>query len=190
MFQIRVQGRNEGEVLTTAELLAAAAMAEGMRAVASAASRAESPVSICTIDGAAATAAAEEPRAVADALIVQDPSELRHMDVFAWLHPEAYVLVNSTCGFGDLGISERIERFCRDRALIVPAARLDLGLHEGLVRSASMVGGFAALSRVVSLGSVVSAIRDRIPESLAWACEEAAVAAYEFVRAAKEALAA
>jgi pyruvate ferredoxin oxidoreductase gamma subunit len=127
---------------------------------------------------------------MADGLIVQDLSELRHLDVFERLNPAAYVLVNSTHGFGDLGVSEYIERFCRDRALIVPAARLSLGLHDDLVRSACLVGGFAALSRVVSLGSVVSAIRDTMPKSAAWAGEEVAQAAYEFVRTVRQALAA
>jgi pyruvate ferredoxin oxidoreductase gamma subunit len=93
------------------------------------------------------------------------------------------VLVNSTRGFGDLGVGERIEWFCRDRALIVPAPRLGLGRRDGLERSAAMVGGFAVLSRVVSLDSVMSAIRDRMPESVAWAGEETAGTAYEFVRA-------
>jgi pyruvate ferredoxin oxidoreductase gamma subunit len=190
MFQIRVQGRDDQEVLTTAELLAAAAVAQGRRAVASIAAVAGSAVSLCIVDGPAAMAAGDRPSVLADALIVQDPGELRHADVLAQLLPEAYVLVNSTCGFGDLGVGEAVERFCRDRVLIVPAERLDLGLPDGHVRSAIMAGGFAALSRAVCLDSVVRAIRDRMPGSAAWASEETAVAAYEFVRAAKEALAA
>jgi len=185
MFQVRVQGRYDKEVRTTAELLAAAARAEGRRAVASAASAAGPAVSLCTIDGPAT-----EPAAAADGLILQDAGELRRRDVFARLSQEAYVLVNSACGFGDLGVSDRIERFCRDRVLIVPAARFDLGLHQSLTRSASMLGGFAALSRVVSLDSVASAIREKMPESVGWACEEAAEAAYDFVLAEKQALAA
>jgi pyruvate ferredoxin oxidoreductase gamma subunit len=190
MFRVRVRGDDSQEVLTTAELLAAAAVTEGRRAVASAVPVAGSAAALCIIDGPAAIAAGERPPAVADALIVQDPAELGHVGVFANLIPEAYVLVNSTHGFGDLGVGEAVRRFCRDRALIVPAERLDLGLPDGRVRSAIMAGGFAALSRVVGIDGVVCAIRDRMPESAAWASEETAVAAYEFVRAEREALAA
>lgn len=68
---------------------------------------------------------------------------------------------------------------------------MDVGLHGSLIRSASMVGGFAALSGVVSLDGAVSAIEGMVVPGLArWACAEATGAAYEFVRAEKDALAA
>ena len=184
MFITRVQGKKSHEVLWTAELLAAAAAAEGRPA---AAVLAAPGVSLCTIDGRATAGAGPPP--AADALIVQDPAELSRADIFARLSPEAYLLVNSTCGFGDLGVGERVERFCRDRALILPVARLQMSLRDVAVRSSGLVGGFAALSRAVSLDSVISAI-DRMPDSPAWACAEAAMAGYEFVRAEREALAA
>jgi pyruvate ferredoxin oxidoreductase gamma subunit len=194
MFQIRVRGHDGREVLTTAELLAAAAVAEGRRAVASvvsaAGTAAPSATSLCIIDGPAAIAVGEPAGAMADALIVLDPGGLGRAGVFAHLLPEAYLLVNSTCGFGDLGVGRAVERFCRDRTLIVPAERLDLGLPDGRVLSAIMAGGFAALSRAVGLDGVVRAIRSRMAGSTAWASEETAAAAYEFVRAEKEALAA
>jgi hypothetical protein len=72
-------------------------------------------------------------------------------------------------------VGERVERFCRDRALILPAARLQLGLHDVVVRSSGLVGGFAALSRVVSLDSVISATA-QVPGSPAWARAEVAAA--------------
>lgn len=62
------------------------------------------------------------------------------------------------------GVGDRVARFCLDRALILPVARLELGLHDAVIRS-STVGGFAALGRVVSLNSVVSAIQDGEPGS-------------------------
>ncbi len=183
MFTTRVQGRNSREALATAELLAAAAAAEGRQAAVTVAA---SGASLCTIDGRAACAG---PPPLADALIVQDPGEVARADVFARLSPEAYVLVNSTCGFGDLGVSDRVQRFCRDRTLILPVARLEPGLPDGMI-SGSLLGGFAALCRVVSLDSVVSAIQDRMPERPARACAGAAAAAHAFVRAEREALAA
>ncbi len=187
MFSTRVQGNSAEEVRGIAELLAAAARAEGRQAAASVTSGDGRAVSVCVIDGAMPRA--EEQRPI-DALIVHDPAELRRADVFGRLHSEAYLLVNAACGFGDLGVAERVERFCRDRALILPAARLGPGALDGLVRCASMVGGFAALSRVVRLDSVVAAIQDKVPASSARACVQAAESAYWFVRIEKEALAA
>ncbi len=188
MFRIRVQGRRGGEVLATAGLLAAAVTTEGRRAAVAAAAMDGPAVALCTADGWAA-ASVDGPPPVADALIVADPSELGRPDIFARLSPEAYLLVNSTCGFGDLGVSDRVERFYRDRALVLPAARLDLGRHDGLIRSAALLGGFAALSRMVSLDGVIAAVQDRMPQSAAWAGVEAAGAGYDFVRAARQALA-
>jgi len=183
MFVTRVQGKKSHEVLWAAELLAAAAAAEGRPA---AAVLAAPGVSLCTIDGGVAAEDGLPP--IADALIVQDPAELGRDDIFAGLSPEAYLLVNSTCGFGDLGAGERVARFFRDRALILPAERLQPGLHDVAVRSSGLLGGFAALSRIVSLDSIISAV-DRMPGHPAWACAEAAMAGYEFVRAEREALA-
>jgi len=184
MFVTRFQGQKSHEVLWAAELLAAAAAAEGRPA---AAVLAAPGVSLCTIDGRATADAGPSP--VADALILQEPAGLSRADIFARLSPEAYLLVNSTCGFGDLGAGERVGRFFRDRALILPVARLQPGLHGVAVRSSGLVGGFAALSRVVGLDSLITAIH-RIDGRPGWACVEAAKGGYEFVRAEREALAA
>jgi pyruvate ferredoxin oxidoreductase gamma subunit len=182
MFITRVQGESH-EVLWTAELLAAAADAEGRGAMVALAAPG---VSLCTIDADVTASGGLPP---ADALIVQDPAELSRDDIFSGLSPEAYLLVNSTCGFGDLGVGERVAGFCRDRALILPVARLQVGRHDGAVRGSSLLGGLAALTGVVSLDSVIPAI-DRMSGSPSWDCAEAAMAAYEFVRAERAALAA
>ena len=184
MFTTRVLGRGHREVLATAELLAIAAATEGRPAVCLSAS---AGAALCIIDGCAPAAKVLPP--AADALIVRDSDELGNADALAGLSPEAYILVISTCGFGDLGAAERVERFCRDRALILPVTSLEPGADDPVVRS-SIVGGFAALCRVVSLGSVVSAIQDTIPECRAWVGARAAAAAYEFVQAERKALAA
>jgi pyruvate ferredoxin oxidoreductase gamma subunit len=183
MFTARVLGSNGEEILVTAGLLAAAAAREGRQATVTSV---RLGAALCVIDGRG-TAPGGPP--AADALIVQDPGELRRADAFAGLSPEAYLLVNSTCGFGDLGLAGRVDRFCRDRALILPVTRLEPGLHDASIRGSSMIGGFAALSRVVGLDSVISAIKDRTAGHIAPACA-AAASAYEFVRVEKEAVAA
>jgi pyruvate ferredoxin oxidoreductase gamma subunit len=182
MFITRVRGRKSHEVLWTAELLAAAADADGRGA---AVALAAPGVSLCTIDP---IAAGDLPPS-ADALIVQDPAEFSRAGIFAGLSPEAYLLANSTCGFGDLGVGERVAMFCRDRALILPVARLQLSGHDATVCGGALLGGFAALTGVISLDGVISAI-DRMSGTPSWPCAEAAMAAYEFVQAEKLALAA
>lgn len=189
MFWVRVQGSDGAEVLATAELLATAAGAEGKQAVASAVPMAVPAGAVCAIGGSSAPGGAG-PQQTADALIVQDPDALSSPDIFARLSREAYLLVNSVGGFGDLGLSQRIDQFCRDRAAILPEAHLEFGPHDGLVRSASMAGGFAALSQVVTLDSVITAIRDLIPGSVMQACLAAAATAYDFVRTERAAVAA
>lgn len=166
-------------------MLATAAAVEGRAAAFM--STASAGVALCMIDVPASASGGLPP--MADALIVQDPGEVRREDVFAGLSSDAYVLVNAACGFGDLGLAEQIGRFCRDRTLILPVTRLAPDAPDHLVCS-SMIGGFAALCPLVGLDSVVSAIEDRLPGDMAWAGAEAAAAAYKFVRAEKEALAA
>jgi pyruvate ferredoxin oxidoreductase gamma subunit len=182
MFTTRVQGTKSHEVLWTAELLAAAADAEGRGAIVALTAPGRS---LCAIDADAA--AFSDPPSAADALIVQDPVELSGADTFAGLSTEAYLLVNSACGFSDLGIGERVARFCRDRTLILPVARLQIGSHDATTCGGGLLGGLAALTGAVSLESVISAI-GRMAGSPAGECAEAAMAGYEFVRAEREAL--
>jgi len=199
MFTTRVLGRDDRETMATAGLLAAAAAAEGRPATVIPASGAG--IALCVIGGggvakeegsamADALIAANLGPPVADALIAADPGALCRADAFARLSPEAYVLVNSACGFGDLGLAGQVERFCRDRTLILPAERLQPGPHDAVSRGAGLAGGFAALCRVVGLGAVVRAIEDSVPGDRAPACAQTAAAAYEFVLAEKQALAA
>jgi pyruvate ferredoxin oxidoreductase gamma subunit len=199
MFTTRVLGRDDQEIMATAELLAAAAAAQGRPATVIPASG--TGIALCVIGGDAtvpeegpamadALIAADLGSPAADALIVADPGELRRADAFARLSPEAYVLVNSACGFGDLGLAGRVERFCRDRTLILPAERLQPCPHDAVSRGAGLAGGFAALCRVVGLDAVVRAIEDSVPGDRARACAKTAAAAYEFVLAEKQALAA
>jgi len=185
MFTTQVLGKTGGEVLATAELLAIAAAAEGRPAAFM--STTSPDAALCMIDGW--TGAPQGLPPMTDALIVQDPDEARRADAIGGLSPDAYVLVNATCGFGDLGLAEQVGRLCRDRTLILPVTRLARDSSDEVIRS-SVIGGFAALCPVVSLDSVASAIEDREPGDLALACVDAAAAAYEFVRAEKEALAA
>jgi pyruvate ferredoxin oxidoreductase gamma subunit len=118
-----------------------------------------------------------------DALIVADSTLLRRVDVFAGLRTDGYVLLNSERGWDELDLAEVCAKFPADRAVIVPATRLALA-HVGLpVPNAALLGGFAALCGLISLGSVEVALRERFAGTVADANVAAAAAAYRFVAA-------
>jgi pyruvate ferredoxin oxidoreductase gamma subunit len=175
VFQIRIHGRGGQGVVTAAELLAVAAFLEGRNAQAFpsfGSERTGAPVAaFCRI--AERPIRTREPVSTPDCVIVQDATLLSHIDVFAGLQPDGWVLVNSTTAL-DLP------------ARAVTVAATDLALrHVGRpVPNAVLLGAFAALTGRVRLESVVAAIRERFPDRLAAGNTAAARAAYELVRRA------
>ena len=183
MFQVRIHGRGGQGVVTAAELLSVAAFDEGRHAQAFptfGSERTGAPVvSFCRIDDAPIRA--REPIAEPDALIVQDPTLLHQVDLFSGLGPDAYVLINSTRSFAELGLADLADRFRQERLLTVPATDL---AREHLGRplpNAVLLGGFAAFAGVVSIDAVAKAIRERFPGRLGDANVAAAEAAYGYV---------
>jgi len=163
MFQIRAHGRGGQGVVTAAELLSVAAFNEGRHAQAFpsfGSERTGAPVvAFCRIDDRPIRL--REPIVDPDALIVQDATLLRQLDVFAGLRPDGYVLLNSERSWDELGLADVAARRRPGRALIVPATRLAL-THVGRpVPNAALLGGFAAMTGLVSLHAVEAAIRDR-----------------------------
>ncbi len=192
MFDVRVHGRSGAQVTGTAELLAGAAVFAGRTArvliepdFGSVPRCQSSAVKHCVIDDGTG---GPRPGPRLAGLIVKDPGVLPWLNVFDGICPETYVLVNSSRGFGELGLSERLAGQCRDRLMILPAAGLRIVQQDGPLLSAMMAGGFAALSGIVDLGSVVSAIEDCYEGPAVDGCAAAARAAHEFVRAEKEAM--
>src|SRR5689334_24285543 len=97
MFQVRIHGRGGQGVVTAAELLSVAAFAEGRHAQAFpsfGSERTGAPVmAFCRIDERAIRL--REPVVEPDAIIVQDPTLLHAIDVFAGLSPTGTVLINT-----------------------------------------------------------------------------------------------
>ena len=190
MFQVRFHGRGGQGVVTAAELLAAAALSEGRHAQAFpcfGSQRLGAPVmSWVRIDDKPIHI--HGPVSEPDALIIQDPTLLHQTDLFAGLGHDGYLLINSTHGFGELGLDEFVKPFRRDRLLVMPASAL-AQTHLGRpLPGAAMLGGFAALTWVVSLDSVLAAINERFSGAVADGNEKAARAAFAFIRDEREAL--
>ena len=163
MFQIRIHGRGGQGVVTAAELLSAAAFAEGRYAQAFpsfGSERTGAPVvSFCRIDDKPIRV--REPVMRPDVLIIQDPTLLHQVNVFEGADERALVLINSGRPAAELGISEFTDWLGPDAVLAVPATELAQEHVGRPVPNAALLGGFAALSGAVSIESVATAISER-----------------------------
>jgi pyruvate ferredoxin oxidoreductase gamma subunit len=188
VFEVRIHGRGGQGVVTAAELLSVAGFDEGRHAQAFpsfGSERTGAPVvSFCRFSDAPIRS--REPVAEPDALIVQDPTLLHQVDLFAGVEPRGYVLVNSGRGAGELGLAELAASFEPGRLLTVPATAI---AREHLGRplpNAALLGGFAALTGRLRLDSVIAAIRERFPGSAGEGNAAAARACFEQVRGQRE----
>jgi pyruvate ferredoxin oxidoreductase gamma subunit len=186
MFQVRIHGRGGQGVVTAAELLSVAAFLEGEHAQAFpsfGSERTGAPVvSFCRIDDKEIRL--REPILDPDALIVQDPTLFKAIDVFEGLKPNGYLLVNSNKSFAELGLNEIAAKLPAGRARLVPASELAVKHIGRLVPNAALLGAFAALTGLVHLHSVAAAIRQAFPGKIGAANIAAATAAYEAIAAA------
>ena len=189
MFQVRIHGRGGQGVVTAAEMLAVAAFLEGGHAQAFpsfGSERTGAPViSFCRIDGEEIRL--REPILEPDALIVQDPTLLKAIDVFQGLKPGGYLLVNSNRTLAELGLTGVTAGLPAGHARIVPASDLALRHVGRPVPNAALLGAFAALTGIVRLDSVAAAIREAFPGRIGEANVAAAAAACEALAGAPEA---
>jgi pyruvate ferredoxin oxidoreductase gamma subunit len=191
MFAVRIHGRGGQGAVTAAELLSVAAFDEGRHAQAFptfGSERTGAPVvSFCRIDDHPIRL--REPIADPDALIVQDPTLLHQVNLFAGLRHDGFLLLNTSRTLEELGLKELVARLTPEHVIAVPATDL---AREHLGRplpNAALLGGFAALTAQVSLRAVSTAIRQRFPGPVGEGNVRAAEAAYEHVGATMRRLA-
>jgi pyruvate ferredoxin oxidoreductase gamma subunit len=190
MFQIRIHGRGGQGVVSGAEMLSVAAFLEGRHAQAFpsfGSERMGAPVmAFCRIDDKPIRL--REPVLEPDALIVQDPTLLHQVDVFAGLHPDGFIVINSTRGFDELGLGGYTRGFQPHRLVVVPATELALKHVGRSVPNVPLLGAFAAVSGVLEIDSVVAAIREKFPPALAEKNVAAAKEAHAMVSRCRETL--
>jgi len=183
VFQVRIHGRGGQGVVTAAELLAQAAFDEKRFAQAFpsfGSERTGAPVvAFCRISESEIRV--REPIMIPDALIIQDSTLLKQVDVFAGLQHDGYALINSTRSFEQLGIAEIAEG--HPRFITVPATAMAMEHLGRPVPNAVLLGAFAALTQVISLHSVTDAIGEKFKPKIAASNCAAATAAYEYVLA-------
>jgi len=191
MFQVRIHGRGGQGVVTAAELLSVAAFLEGRHAQAFptfGSERTGAPVTaFCRIDDREIRA--REPISEPDALIVQDPTLIHQVNLFEGLGPDGYMLINTERSFDELGMGDFVTQFRPERLMTVPATELARQHLGRPIPNAVLLGGFAALSGVVSIDSVAAAIEDKFTGRLAEGNIAAARAAFDVVRKEMEELA-
>jgi pyruvate ferredoxin oxidoreductase gamma subunit len=180
MFQVRIHGRGGQGVVSGAEMLSVAAFLEGRHAQAFpsfGSERMGAPVmAFCRIDDRAIRL--REPVTAPDALIVQDTTLLHQVDLFNGLRPEGIVLFNAKRGADALGLADLGAAARGWRIHTCPASEL-AQQHVGRpVPNVPLLASFAALTGLIRLESVISAIRDKFPERIATPNVHAAEAAY------------
>ncbi len=191
MFQVRIHGRGGQGVVTAAEMLSIAAFEEGRHAQAFpsfGSERTGAPVvAFCRI--ADKEIRLREPIMAPDAIIIQDPTLLHQVDVFAGLKKDGYILINTTKTFEQLGLGDFVRDWHPERLCTVSATELSLKHVGRPVPNVPLLGGFAAVSGIIKLESVAMAIRDKFSGKVAEGNIAAATEAYNIVVAEmKEAL--
>ena len=188
MFQVRIHGRGGQGVVTAAEMLSVAAFDEGRHAQAFpsfGSERTGAPVvAFCRISDREIRL--REPIMEPDAIIIQDPTLLHQVDVFAGLKQDGYILINTSKTFDQLGLGDFVRDRHPERLCTVPA--MDLALkHVGRpVPNVPLLGGFAAVAGVLQLESVIKAIEERFAGKVAAGNVAAAREAYAIVKAEME----
>lgn len=185
MFQIRIHGRGGQGVVTAAAVLSVAAFFEDKHAQAFpsfGSERMGAPVvSFCRIDNKEIRL--REPIIAPDALIVQDVTLFKAIDVFQGLKETGYLLVNTNQNFADFNLAAVVAKLPAGHAVTVPATELALKHIGRPVPNAALLGAFAALTGMVRLDSVAKAIREEFPGKVGDANVAAATEAHDAVAA-------
>lgn len=175
MYQVRLHGRGGQGVVTAAELIASAAIADGRYALAFpsfGSERTGAPVAAyCRIDDKPIRS--REPVTDPDTVIVLDPTLLRQLFVFDGLKPGGTALVNSAAPVTAAGMA-----LCEIHVRTVPGSEIARDRTGRPLPNAAMVGAFAATG-IVTLASVRGAITARFAGRIAEANCQAADDAYD-----------
>lgn len=163
MFSVRIHGRGGQGVVTAAELISLAAFSQGLQAQAFpsfGSERMGAPVTaFCRIDRHPIRL--REPIAEPDAVIVQDPTLLHHVDLFAGLADDGYVLINSSLPIEELGLVDLGSSHSPSRIVTVPAGEIARARLGRPIPNVALLGAFAALTGLIALPALEQAIGAR-----------------------------
>ncbi|MBI3221935.1 MAG: 2-oxoacid:acceptor oxidoreductase family protein [Nitrosomonadales bacterium] len=185
MFEVRIHGRGGQGVVTAAEMLSVAAFLQGRHAQAFpsfGSERMGAPVvAFCRI--ADKEIRLREPVMEPDAILIQDPTLLHQVDVFAGLKQAGYVLLNTNRSFEALGLSDFISGRPAERLCTIAATEISLKHIGRPIPNVPLIAGFAALSGLIRLESVHKAIAGKFSGNVADGNIAAASEAYNLIKA-------
>lgn len=187
MYQIRLHGRGGQGVVTAAELIAWAAIADGRYALAFpsfGSERTGAPVeAYCRIDDEPIRS--REPVTEPDLVVVLDPTLLRQRFVFDGIKSGGTALINAS-GTDD---SVTGAALMPDSAHVrtVPASEIARQRTGRPLPNAAMLGAVAAATGIVPLAAVRDAIAARFPTAVAEANAAAASDTFDHLRSAAHA---
>lgn len=168
MIHIRIHGRGGQGVVTAAELLSYAAFQEGLYAQAFpsfGSERMGAPVmAYCRIDSHPIRS--REPIYHPDGLLIQDSTLLHHVNVFDGLALDATVLINSTRSLEELGLGGFTVSHPEVHVMTMAASDISMRHLRRPIANVALVAGYAALSKICSLDSLMHAITERFPGQL------------------------
>ena len=197
MVEIRIHGRGGQGVVTAADLTAMAAFKEGNYAQAFpsfGSERTGAPVvSFCRISDSPIRS--REPVLEPDIVIVQDPTLLTVIDVFAGIKPDGYALINTSKTVAELradGILDKLFESLsgeqgEERVITVPATEIAREHVGRPLPNAALLGAAAAFTGVLDLKSVEEAIHERFHGRIGDSNAAAAHAAYDSVKEGSDA---
>ena len=184
MFQIRIHGRGGQGVVSAAEMLSHAAFEEGRfsQAMPSFGSeRMGAPVvAYVRIDDQ--DIELREPVLDPSLLIVQDPTLFHAIDVFAGLREDGYLLINTTRTVAELGIEDTTNKLPAGHVVTVAATELAMKHLQRPTPNTVLLGAFTAITDVVQIDSVCTAIMKKFPGKVGEMNVEAARAAHDAAR--------
>ncbi len=163
MIEIRMHGRGGQGAVVASEMLARAAVKDGMHASAFpffGVERRGCPVTaFCRIDDKPIRihAGIYEP----DYVIVLDPSLMNMVDVFQGLKPEGKVLINTTRTKEDLGIRVPNKVVTVDATGI--ALKRGLGSETSPIVNTAIVGAFVRMFPKISIDSLLASVKEAAP---------------------------
>jgi len=183
MYEIRFHGRGGQGAVVASTVLASAFFKEKKFVQAFpnfGSERTGAPVvSFCRIDDRPIRV--REPVSEPNALIIQDRTLLHQVDMLSGLRRDGYLLINSSRTLAELGLEEFASSFKRRHLRCVPAGTLARQFVGRPLPNAALLGGFAALTRIIGLPAVEAAIREAFSGAVADGNVEAARAAFHVV---------
>ncbi len=123
-----------------------------------------------------------EPVIQPDVIIIQDPALLHEVRTLEGLAPNGYLLLNSSRPWEQVRTWSQQANIPPGHFCTIPATEIALHHLNRPLPNSSLLGGLAALTRLVQLESISAAIRSKFAGNIGERNAAAAAEAFAFVR--------